>query len=69
MSRRKNKRNRKEIAKQIQCSPRCNYFPNMECYHYDIDESGLKRRADKKKFICAFDGHEIKSWYDKCPLK
>lgn len=71
MSRRSRKKKiiKGKIELTMQCSPKCNYFPDMTCYSYKYDENGLKRRNDGKKFICAFDGHEIKSWYDKCPLK
>lgn len=55
--------------KCMQCSVNCNYFPDMTCYNFEYDKNGIKRRSDNKRFICAFDGHEIKSWYDKCPLK
>lgn len=55
--------------KCMQCLVTCNYFPDMTCYNFEYDKDGIKRRSDNKKFICAFDGHEITSWYDKCPLK
>lgn len=61
------KRNSKK--KEMQCNPKCTYFPNMECYHYEVDKNGVKRRADGRKFICGYDGHEIKDWYAVCPLK
>lgn len=55
--------------KKMTCKVTCTYFPNMDCDSWKYDEDGIKRRNDGKKFICLFDGHEIKSWYDKCPLK
>lgn len=54
---------------EMQCSPNCTYFPNMEVLSWKYDENNLKKRTDGKKFICGFDGHTIKNWYDKCPLK
>lgn len=48
------------------CSPKCLYFPDMTCndWKYDEEIPYLKRRSDNKKFICGWDGHEIKNWND-----
>ncbi len=56
-----------KLPQGMKCSPNCTFFPNMECKKWDYDDTGLKRRTDNKKFICGYDGHEIKSWYDECP--
>lgn len=58
-----------EVA--MQCSPKCLYFPNMDCSHwvYDEDNPEIKRRKDKKDFVCGYDGHIIANWYSPCPRK
>lgn len=69
MSRKKRKKESNKNLLEMQCSPKCNYFPDMTCDCFKYDENNVKRRNDGKKFICSYDGHEIKSWYEKCPLK
>lgn len=62
-----------KIYTQMQCTPSCPYFPNMECnegeWEYDPELPNVKRRKNKKPFVCLYDNHIIKSWYSKCPLK
>ena len=68
----KNKENKSEVKKEYQCNVRCTYFPNMEClsWEYDKEKPYIKRRTDGKEWICGFDGHIIKDWFDnECPLK
>lgn len=73
-NRKKKDKNKLSISKENQidqanngpCSPRCLYFPDMTCndWKYDEEIPYLKRRSDNKKFICGWDGHEIKNWND-----
>lgn len=58
-----------EVA--MQCSPKCLYFPNMDCSYwvYDEDNPEIKRRKEKKDFVCGYDGHIITNWYSPCPRK
>lgn len=51
------------------CSPKCIYFPNMDCseWEYDSNIHYIKRRAKEKQWICGYDGHIIKSWCAPCP--
>lgn len=52
------------------CTVNCPFFPDMTCnaWEYDKEIPYIKRRADKKEFICGYDGHIIKSWTDEiCP--
>lgn len=61
-----------DYCKQLgmKCNPYCTYFPNMECREFKFDSEGVKRRAVKiPEFICGYDGHCIKSWYDECPME
>ena len=56
---------------EMQCSPHCPYFYNNGDYvdwEYNKDTC-LKVRKNPKPFLCDYDGHDIKSWYDKCPMK
>lgn len=55
---------------EMQCSPKCIFFPDMICtdWEYDKDNPNIKRRKDKK-FKCIYDGHIITSWYAPCPKK
>ena len=54
---------------QAKCDVHCIFFPDMTCSSWKFDEKEpyIKRRDDGKQFICAYDGHVIKSWYDECP--
>lgn len=56
-----------KILPGMKCNPNCTYFPNMECKSWRFDKDNIKRRTDGKEFICGYDGHKIKSWYDECP--
>lgn len=58
-------------TQEIQCQPNCLFFPDMTCseWEYDEDNHNIKRRKDKKKFKCIYDGHIITSWYAPCPKK
>lgn len=50
------------------CTPYCTYFPLCESVvAWQYDENGLKRRTDKKIFLCGYDGHVIKDWNSPCP--
>lgn len=50
------------------CTPYCSYFPMCETVvAWEYDENGLKRRVDKKEFLCGYDGHVIKDWNSPCP--
>lgn len=57
----------KEI--KMQCSPQCSYFPDVNCTNwvYDEKDPSIKRRKEKKDYICGYDGHVITSWYLPCP--
>lgn len=56
------------ILNAMNCTPSCMYFPNeVEVIDYTLDENGLKHRKDKAQWICGFDNHLIKNWYDECP--
>ena len=59
----------KEI--KMQCSPQCSYFPDVNCTNrvYDEKNPSIKRRKEKKDYICGYDGHVITSWYLPCPKK
>ena len=59
----------KEI--KMQCSPQCSYFPDVNCTNwvYDEKDPSIKRRKEKKDYICGYDGHVITSWYLPCPKK
>ena len=59
----------KEI--KMQCSPQCSYFPDVNCTNwvYDEKDPSIKRRKEKKDYICGYDGHIITSWYLPCPKK
>lgn len=56
---------------EMQCSPKCMFFPDMTCinWEYDKENPNIKRRKDNKKFKCIYDGHIITSWYAPCPKK
>ena len=50
------------------CTPHCMYFPtDPDVISWQYGEDGLKYRRDKKEFRCAYDGHLIVNWIDKCP--
>lgn len=58
------------MKKEMSCTPICPFFPIMEsCVEWEYDENKpyIKRRKTKKNFICGYDGHIIKSWYEECP--
>ena len=57
--------------KEMKCSPKCMFFPDMSCQHWVFDDEipYVKRRKDNKVFKCIYDGHIITSWYDACPKK
>ena len=59
----------KEI--KMQCNPQCSYFPDVNCTNwvYDEKDPSIKRRKEKKDYICGYDGHVITSWYLPCPKK
>ena len=59
----------KEI--KMQCSPQFSYFPDVNCTNwvYDEKDPSIKRRKEKKDYICGYDGHIITSWYLPCPKK
>ena len=56
---------------KMQCSPYCNFFPDMTCNNwvYDENDPNIKRRKEKKEYICGYDGHVITNWYLPCPKK
>ena len=60
----------KKSEDKIICDPTCPYFPDMEVpvdeWVYDEKIPFVKRRKNKKKFVCLYDGHEL-DWY-KCNL-
>ena len=58
-----------EENKEMQCSPKCMYFPDMTCTHWEYDKEipNVKRRVDGKVFKCEYDKHIITSWYATCP--
>lgn len=65
-----NLKKQEQIQNQpMKCSVQCMYFPDMTCnsWKYDEKDPNIKRRDDGKQFVCAYDGHVIKSWYDTCP--
>ena len=56
---------------KMQCSPYCSFFPDMTCNNwvYDENDPNIKRRKEKKDYVCGYDGHVITNWYLPCPKK
>ena len=56
---------------EMQCSPKCKFFPDMGCseWEYDKEIAYVKRRKEKREFRCVYDGHVITNWYTPCPKK
>ena len=59
----------KEI--KMQCVPQCSYFPDVNCTNwvYDEKDPSIKRRKEKKEYVCGYDVHVITNWYLPCPKK
>lgn len=54
----------------MNCSPKCPYFPDVYCTEWKYDETqNAKVRKEHRDYICGYDGHIIKSWYSSCPKK
>lgn len=54
--------------KKMNCNVKCPFFPkNSDIIDWKYDKNGLKRRKNPIPFICGYDGHIIKSWYEECP--
>ena len=62
------KRRERVFGCQPHCHPDCLWFPNMDCSVWSFDEDGVKHRADNKEFICGYDSHPIKNWFEPCPF-
>lgn len=61
-------KNKHTITIYPKCTPRCIFFPNVECNVWTYDENGVKHRADNIEYICKYDGHKIENWNDECPF-
>ena len=54
--------------KEYKCNPTCPYFSNPENPLWKWNEEHTyKVPINPFNFICRYDGHIIKNWYDDCP--
>lgn len=50
----------------MSCNPNCPYFSGgNKAVQYKYDE--FRTKKSKTKFICEFDGKQIKTWEKECP--